>query len=109
LAGEAKRSMSPISEATVNALIHPNPRRGHQQWDVAMVGTTLFELDRQPRDLQLEVVDQPEAHVDVAPPRIGDLQTIEQIAPGETEQVPARARVPEGDQRRVDAFFCVAR
>jgi hypothetical protein len=25
LAGEAKRSMSPISEATVNALIHPKP------------------------------------------------------------------------------------
>jgi hypothetical protein len=25
LAGEAKRSMSPISEATVNALIQPNP------------------------------------------------------------------------------------
>jgi hypothetical protein len=25
LAGEAKRSMSPISEATAKALIHPNP------------------------------------------------------------------------------------
>jgi hypothetical protein len=25
LAGEAKRSMSPISDATVNALIGPNP------------------------------------------------------------------------------------
>jgi hypothetical protein len=25
LVGEAKRLMSPISDATVNALIHPNP------------------------------------------------------------------------------------
>jgi hypothetical protein len=57
LAGEAKRSMSPISEATVNALIQPNPGHGDQQRDVAVVGAQALELDRQPGDLQLEVVD----------------------------------------------------
>jgi hypothetical protein len=72
LVGEAKRSMSPISEATVNALTQPEPGRGDQQRDVAVIGPLALELDRQPRDLQLEVIDQLEAGVDVAPPRVGD-------------------------------------
>ena len=71
--------MSPISDATVNALIHPNRARDEQR-DVAMFGAPALGLDRQPRHLQLQVVGQPEARVDVAPPRGAGLKAIEQFA-----------------------------
>jgi hypothetical protein len=38
-----------------------------------VIGAPFVELDGEPRDLQLEVIDQPQADVDVAPPRVGDL------------------------------------
>jgi hypothetical protein len=52
-----------------------------------VIGALALELDRQSGDLQLEIVDQLERDVDVAPPRIRDLEAIEQIAAGEPEQV----------------------
>ena len=70
-----------------------------------MIGAPFLELDRQPRDLKLEVVAQPEADVDVAPPRVRDLQAVEPLAVGQTEQIRHRARMPEGDQRRVDTVL----
>jgi hypothetical protein len=67
-----------------------------------VIGAPVLELDRQPGDLQLEIVDQPERDVDVAAPRVRDLQAVEQLASGQAEQVADRARVPERDQRRMD-------
>jgi hypothetical protein len=49
--------------------------------------------------------DQLEAGVDVAPPRVGELQAVEQFAAGKTEQIADRAWVAEGDQRRVNAVL----
>jgi hypothetical protein len=79
VAGDAKRLMSPISEATVNALIHPNPER-------PAAGCSDGRRPGAPRDLQLEVVDQPEADVDAAPPRVGDLKAVEQLAAGQPDK-----------------------
>jgi hypothetical protein len=52
-----------------------------------MIGAHPLELDGQPGDLQLEVVDQAQARVDVASPRVGNLQAVEQLATGVTEEV----------------------
>jgi hypothetical protein len=68
---------------------------------------TLLELDGQPRDLQLEVVDQPEDDVDGAPSRIWDLQVVEQVAarrltaPAEAGHGVRAAGAPRGSGRRV--------
>jgi hypothetical protein len=62
-------------------------------------------LHRQRRDLQLEIVDEPQVDVDVRPPRLRDRESIEQLATGVTEQMRHRARMPERDQRRVDAVL----
>jgi hypothetical protein len=97
--------MSPISQATVNALIQPNPGGADQQRDVAVLGALAPELHGQRGDLQLEVIDEPQADLDVPAPRIGDLQTVQQLAAGVPEQIRDRARVPEGDQRGVDAVL----
>jgi hypothetical protein len=70
-----------------------------------VVGAPALELDGQPGDLHLQVVDQLEAGVDVPTPRVGDRQAIEQIAAGMAEQIRHRTRVPEGDQRGVDAVL----
>jgi hypothetical protein len=64
-----------------------------------------LELHGELGDLHFEVVDQLQADVDVAPPWVGDLKAVEQLAAGETEEVGDRARVTEGDQRRVDAVL----
>ena len=70
-----------------------------------MVGAHALELHGQLRDLELEVVDQLEAGVDVAAPRVGDREAVEQLAPGAAEEVADGTRVAEGDQRRVDAVL----
>jgi hypothetical protein len=69
--------------------------RGDQQRDVAVIGAPRPELHRQRRDMQIEIVDQLQANVDVRAPRVGDLQAVEQLAAGVTEQIRDRARVPE--------------
>jgi hypothetical protein len=43
--------------------------------------------------------------VDVAAPRVGDRQTVEQLAPSEPEQIADRAGMAESDQRRVDTIL----
>jgi hypothetical protein len=70
-----------------------------------VLGALAPELHGQPGDLQLEVVDQPQADLDVASPRVGDGQAVQQLAAGVTEEVGDRARVAEGDQRGVDAVL----
>ena len=52
-----------------------------------MVGALALELHREPGDLQFEVIDELKADVDVAPPRIGNRQPVEQLAAGQTEQI----------------------
>jgi hypothetical protein len=52
-----------------------------------MIGALAAQFDGQRRDLQFEVVDQLEAGVDVAPPRIRDLKAVEQLSAGVAEQV----------------------
>jgi hypothetical protein len=70
-----------------------------------VIGAVALELHGQPGDLQLEVVDELQADVDVAAPRIRDGEPVEQLAAGVAEQIGDRARVPEGDQRGVDAVL----
>src|SRR3954452_15684748 len=62
-----------------------DPGRGDQQRDVAVIGALALELDGQPRDLQLEVVDQLEAGVDVAPPSVRERHAVKQLAASEAE------------------------
>jgi hypothetical protein len=56
-------------------------------------------------DLAVQIVDQPEAGVDGPAPRLRNVETVQQLAAGDAEQVGDRARVPEGDQGRVDAVL----
>jgi hypothetical protein len=70
-----------------------------------VIGALAAHLDRELSDLQLEVVDELEARVDGAPPRIRNRHPVEQLAAGQPEQVRDRAGVPEGHQRRVDAVL----
>jgi hypothetical protein len=56
-----------------------------------MVGALALELHGELGDLQLEVVDEPEADVDVPAPRVGDLEAVEQVAAGaRTDRRPGR-------------------
>jgi hypothetical protein len=52
-----------------------------------VIGALAAQLDGQLGDLDFEVVDQPQADVDVAAPRVGDLQAVEQFAAGVAEQI----------------------
>jgi hypothetical protein len=74
-----------------------------------MIGALALELHGQRRDLQLEVIDQPQADVDVLPPRVRELQAVEQLAAGVTEQIRDRARVPEAISAAWMRFFSVVR
>ena len=68
-----------------------------------MVGPGRAQLAVDRLDLAVAVVDQPQARVDGAAPRLRDVETVQQLAAGDTEAVRDRARMPEGHQRRVDA------
>ena len=68
--GEANREMSPISEAIVKPVI-TDPRSAHQQRDVAMIGAGALELALDLADPPLEIIDQPQAGLDVAAPGSG--------------------------------------
>ena len=46
-----------------------------------------------------DLVDQLQARLDVAAPRLGDVESLKQLPAGDPEQVRHRARVPECDQR----------
>jgi hypothetical protein len=52
-----------------------------------MIGALALELGAQAGDLQFEVVDQLEAGVDVAPPRVRDGEPVEQLAAAQAEQI----------------------
>jgi hypothetical protein len=56
-------------------------------------------------DLAVEVIDEPQAGIDGATPRLRDVEAVKQLAARDTEQIRDRARVPEGDQRRVDTVL----
>jgi hypothetical protein len=56
-------------------------------------------------DLAVEVVDQMRAGVDGAAPRLRDVEAVQQLAAGDTEEVGDRAGVAEGNQRGVDAVL----
>ena len=70
-----------------------------------MVGPAAAQIVVDRRDLAVEVADQLKAGVDGPAPRLRDLQALQKLAAGDPEQVTDRARVPEGDQRRVDAVL----
>src|SRR5688500_4767193 len=101
------RSLSPISEAIEIRVAPADAGRGDQQRDVAMIGAAALALEGQPGDLQLELVDQLEARVDVAPPRVGDRQAVEQVAAGQAEQVGHRAGSPNVTSVAWMRFFSV--
>jgi hypothetical protein len=52
-----------------------------------MIGAQVPELAGDRVDLAVELIDQYEAGLDVLAPRLGDLETPQQLAPGDTEQV----------------------
>src|SRR3954453_716440 len=70
-----------------------------------MVGAAEAQLLVDLIDLGVEVADQLKAGVDGPAPRLRDRDPIEQLTAGDAEQIADRARVPEGDQRRVDAML----
>ena len=46
-------------------------------------------------DLAVEVIDEMQARVDGAAPRLRDVEAVQQLTAGDAEQVRDRARVPE--------------
>jgi hypothetical protein len=60
-----------------------------------VIGALALELARQLSDLQFQVVDQPQADVDGATPRIGDLEAVEQLAAGVPEPIRDRHGWPK--------------
>jgi hypothetical protein len=105
LVGEAKRAMSPIS-ASDRVAEHPgDARHRHQQWHVGVVGAERLELCVDVGDLGVEVVDHRDGGEHTAAPRLGKLQTPEQLAPAAAKQVRDRAGVAERQQLRVDAVL----
>jgi hypothetical protein len=52
-----------------------------------VIGALALELDGQGSDLQLEVVDELKAGVEVPAPRVGNGQPVEQLATGMPEQI----------------------
>jgi hypothetical protein len=56
-----------------------------------VIGALAPELDGEPGDLQIEVVDELEAGVDRAPPWVGQCEAVEQFAAGIAEQTDPRS------------------
>jgi Transposase IS116/IS110/IS902 family len=63
-------------------------RRGHQQWDVAMIGAG-------PAQPGLEIVDQLKARPNVTHPGLGEIQLGEKPAAGDAEQISHRDLMAE--------------
>jgi hypothetical protein len=70
-----------------------------------MVGARGPQLAIDRVDLAVEVIDEMQARVDGPAPRLRNVEAVQQLAARDTEQISDRARVPEGDQRRVDAML----
>jgi hypothetical protein len=91
-------------EAKAGEREHPaDPGDAHEQGDVGVVCVALAELSVHGLDLALEVVDQSQRGGDVRTPGLGDLESREQLASLDPEQVGYRAGLAEVDERRVDA------
>ena len=58
-----------------------------------MLGVAEAQLAVDEVDLGVEVVDQRQARLDAAAPRLGDREAVQQLAAGDTEQVADRAGV----------------
>ena len=67
-----------------------------------MVGTGSPQVPFDAGDLCVQLVDEPERRLDVAPPRLGELQTIEQLAAAHAEEVGHRTGMAEGHEAGVD-------
>src|SRR3954453_5736798 len=78
--------MSPISAPMVNASTHPIPGHGEQQRDIRMVGAAGAPLAVDEVDLGVEVVDQRQARLDGAAPRLGNREALQRVAGGGAEQ-----------------------
>ena len=74
-----------------------------------MIGALAAKLDGQRRDLELEVIDQLQADVDVAPPRIGDREAIRQLPAGEAEEIRTGQGCPKVISVAWMRFFSVVR
>jgi hypothetical protein len=84
-------------------------RCGDQQRDVAVIGALALELHGQLGDLQLEIVDELQADIDGAPPRVGDLKAVKQLAAGVPEQVETGHGWPKVISVAWMRFFSVVR
>jgi hypothetical protein len=83
----------------------PHAGNGEQERDVGVVGVAEAQPAVDEVDLGVEVIDQRQARLDGSAPRLRDRQAVEQLAAGDAEEIRHRARMPEGDQRRVDAVL----
>ena len=70
-----------------------------------MVRTANLERSFKIGDLSAEIFDEPERHLDVRPPRFGELQAFEELSTPDAEQVRDRTGVAKGHQRGVDAVL----
>ena len=73
--------MSPISAAIVNPVTQPIPGSGHQQRDVAMIGSRAAQPSLDLTDPPLEIVDQLNARLDVTAPRLGKSSSASSLRP----------------------------
>src|SRR3954447_11667769 len=78
-----------VGQRQLDRLVNP-PRALRERLLQALrpvIGALALELDGQRRDLQLEVVDELQTGVDVAPPRVRDRHAVKQLAAGQPEQI----------------------
>src|ERR687891_826229 len=85
---------------------HPaDPGHGAEQGDVAVLGAEAAQLALALADLPVELVDQAQAGLDRALPRLGQLEPGEQLAAADAEQVGDGAGLAVGEQDRVHTLL----
>jgi hypothetical protein len=82
-----------------------DPRHREQQPGVWVIGAARAQAAVDLVDLPVEVVDHRQTRVDGSAPRLRDSETVEQLAAGDPEQIANRARMPEREQRRMNAVL----
>jgi len=70
-----------------------------------VVGPEATQLALLRADLLVEQVDQPQARLERGAPRLGDLESVQQLPARAAEQVGDGTRLVSGDQRGVDAVL----
>jgi hypothetical protein len=89
---------------------HPaDPGHGAEQQHVVVVSAEAAQLALALSYLTVELVDQPQARLDRALPRLRQTQPGEELAAADAEEVGDRARLAVGEQHRVHRCFKLER